>query len=188
MSAKHSHSDCASRIDINALSSSSVSTQWTDMSLQDHSYTDVDHFSLSKEKLTQTNTKSFDVKGVNCNTLNVLMLYDNITTDSKSLLHTGLSLTAFQTLVQVIEQSAQPFKFSIPVRDQVLLTLLKVKLNLVCDIGCRFGISESHATNFFNSWLPILAEKTEGLGKLASQGNTEGHNAVKISRKVSEDN
>lgn len=177
MSAKHSHSDCASRIDINALSSSSVSTQWTDMSLQDHSYTDVDHFSLSKEKLTQTNTKSFDVKGVNCNTLHVLMLYDNITTDSKSLLHTGLSLTAFQ-----------PFKFSIPLRDQVLLTLLKVKLNLVCDIGCRFGISESHATNFFNSWLPILAEKTEGLGTLASQGNTEGHNAVKISRKVSEDN
>lgn len=98
MSAKHSHSDCASQTDINALSSSSMATQWTDLSLQDYSYTDVDHLSLSKEKSTQTNTKCFEEKGVNCNTLHVLMSYDDITTDSKSLLYTGLSLTAFQTV------------------------------------------------------------------------------------------
>lgn len=86
------------------------------------------------------------------------MSYD-ITTDSKSLLYTGLLLTAFQTLVQVMEQSDQPFKFSMPVQDQVLLTLLKVKLNLLfADIGCRFGISERHVSNVYNNWLPFLAE------------------------------
>lgn len=55
------------------------------------------------------------------------MSYDDITTDSKSLLYTGLSLTAFQTLVQVMEQIDLPFKFSMSVRDHVLLTLLKIK-------------------------------------------------------------
>lgn len=63
-----------------------------------------------------------------------------------------------------MEQSDLPFKFSMPVRDQVLLTLLKMKLNLLfADIGCRFGISESHASNVCNNWLPFLAEKLRDL-------------------------
>lgn len=46
--------------------------------------------------------------------------YDDITADSKSLLYSGLSLTALHTLVQGL----QPFKFSVPVGDQVLITLM----------------------------------------------------------------
>lgn len=34
----------------------------------------------------------------------------------------------------------------------------------------------------------FLLNKTEGLGKLASHGNTAGHKAVKLSRKVPKDN
>lgn len=102
-------------------SSRSVATEWTHMSIQNHSYTDVDHLSLFREKSSQTYTKSFEEKGVSRNTLHVLMSYDDITTDSKTLLYTGLSLTAFQTLVQVMEQSdfniLKHFKFSMPVRD-----------------------------------------------------------------------
>lgn len=75
------------RISDNALSLSFVATQWTDMILQDHSYTDVDHLSLSKEKSTQTNTKSFEENGMKCNTFHVFMSYDNIATASKSLLY-----------------------------------------------------------------------------------------------------
>lgn len=69
MSGKHSHSDCASQTDINTLSSSSVAIQWTDMSLQDHSYKDVDHrFFSFQEKVTQTNTKRYEEKEANYNT------------------------------------------------------------------------------------------------------------------------
>lgn len=57
-----------------------------------------------------------------------------------------------------------PLKFTMPVSDQVLLVLMKFRLNLLFgDIANIFGISESHACTIFNQ-----SFKTEKLNSLAS--------------------
>ena len=48
--------------------------------------------------------------------------------------------------------------------DQIMLVLLKLKLNMIFeDLGRRFGISSSLACKIFNSWIPVLSDKLKSL-------------------------
>ena len=56
------------------------------------------------------------------------------------------------------------FKFQLEVTDQIMLVLLKLKLNMIFeDLGRRFGISSSLACKIFNSWIPVLSDKLKSL-------------------------
>lgn len=73
--------------------------------------------------------------------------------DKDSLLFTGLHLVHFHLMVQVL----LPFRkrsFSLPVVDQILMTLMKLKLNsLVGDIARRFKVSQSLASKIIAHWI-----------------------------------
>ena len=56
------------------------------------------------------------------------------------------------------------FKFQLEVTDQIMLVLVKLKLNLIFeDLGRRFGISSSLACKIFNSSIPVLSDKLKSL-------------------------
>jgi len=87
----------------------------------------------------------------------------NIVTDSDSLLHTGVTKEVFFTLVEYMSRF-NTFNFLLDIADQIMLVLMRLKLNLIFDDLCRrFGISSSLACNIFNSWMPVLADKLKSL-------------------------
>lgn len=48
---------------------------------------------------------------------------------------------------------------NISIRDQLLVTLIKLRLNLLhVDLGQRFKCSQAPITNIFMTWIPILYE------------------------------
>jgi hypothetical protein len=56
------------------------------------------------------------------------------------------------------------FSFQLHVADQLLLVLMKLKLNLLFnDLARRFGISKDLASRMYNPWMPVLAEKRQCL-------------------------
>ncbi|XP_063436957.1 uncharacterized protein LOC134718388 [Mytilus trossulus] len=69
---------------------------------------------------------------------------------------------------QYLESDFLPQKvdhtFQLEVADQLLLVLMRLKLNLIFDGLCRrFGISSGLACKIFNSWIPVLADKLKSL-------------------------
>ncbi|CAG2222433.1 unnamed protein product [Mytilus edulis] len=68
---------------------------------------------------------------------------------------------------QYLESDFLPQKdhtFQLEVADQLLLVLMRLKLNLIFDDLCRrFGISSGLACKIFNSWIPVLADKLKSL-------------------------
>lgn len=90
------------------------------------------------------------------------MAHNILLNDSDSLLYTGIPLQTFNSLVSVLEQFAGSFKMS--VRDQVLLTLMKLRLNLMIgDLSRRFFISESLSSKIISYWIDKLEEVTRNL-------------------------
>jgi len=84
-------------------------------------------------------------------------------TDCNSLLYTGVTKEIFFTLVKLLKIE-NTFSFQLDVADQLLLLLMKLKLNLLFnDLARRFGISKGLASRMYNSWMPVLAEKLQGL-------------------------
>jgi hypothetical protein len=56
------------------------------------------------------------------------------------------------------------FSFQLDVADQLLLVLMKLILSLLFnDLARWFGISKGLASRMYNSWMPVLAEKLQGL-------------------------
>ncbi|KAK0153581.1 hypothetical protein N1851_004647 [Merluccius polli] len=83
-------------------------------------------------------------------------------TSNNSLLYTGITLQTFDTLVSVLENFVGAFKMSL--RDQVLLTLMKLRLNLMIgDLSRRFFISESLTSKIISYWIDKLEEATRDL-------------------------
>ncbi|XP_039528263.1 uncharacterized protein LOC120479648 [Pimephales promelas] len=79
--------------------------------------------------------------------------------DARSRLYTGVRMVQFFTLVTVL----LPFsKLSIilPVVDQILMTLMKLKLNLILgDIAHRFNVSTSMASIVISHWIDVMGEQ-----------------------------
>ena len=117
-----------------------------------------------QSRFSQTNVILTEEKGVQskCDggTMSAAL---NINTDSDALLYTGVTKEVFFTLVKCMSQF-NTFKFQLEVTDQIMLVLLKLKLNLIFeDLGRRFGISSSLACKIFNSWIPVLSDKLKSL-------------------------
>lgn len=90
------------------------------------------------------------------------MAYRSLQNDSDSLLYTGLPLETLNTLILTLEMFAGPFKMA--VKDQILLTLMKLRLNLMIgDLSRRFFISESLASKIISYWVDKMEEVTRDL-------------------------
>lgn len=143
--------------------SRSTGTQWIDPTLHEHEYARP-CVSGSRDAGTQTRPSETEDKGVNCSTLHIRLTSADITSDSLSLLYTGLPLKTFRSVLSVMQNMDDPLKFTMPVSDQVFLVLMKLRLNLLFgDIANRFGISESHACTIFNQRLSFMALKLKNL-------------------------
>lgn len=124
----------------------SIQTQWEDPALLHHGY--------AKQP---TNSKEVHHQATQCNVAHHIIL-----SDSDSLLYTGIPLETFNTLVSTLEMFAGAFKMA--VRDQVLLTLMKLRLNLMIgDLSRRFFISESMTSKIISYWIDKLEEVTRDL-------------------------
>ena len=77
--------------------------------------------------------------------------------DVRSRLYTGVRIVQFFTLVTVL----MPFRktsITLPVVDQILMTLMKLKLNLILgDIAHRFNVCQSMAS--ISHWIDVMGEQ-----------------------------
>ena len=105
-----------------------------------------------------------DEKGVQVMTeTGTMSAKGSIVTDCDSLLYTGVTKEVFFTLVELMKIE-NTFSFQLDVTDQLLLVLMKLKLNLQFnDLAGRFGIAKGLASRMYNSWMPVIAEKLQGL-------------------------
>ncbi|XP_029974582.1 uncharacterized protein LOC115408132 [Salarias fasciatus] len=79
--------------------------------------------------------------------------------DRLSLLYTGLPLESFNILADQLTKDYIN-TFQLDVRDQVLMTLMKLRLNLLQeDLAERFSVSQSGVSRIITTWLDIVKEK-----------------------------
>ncbi|XP_056096639.1 uncharacterized protein LOC130100300 [Rhinichthys klamathensis goyatoka] len=121
-----------------------AATQWEDLTKTDHSYAaKLDHVNKSTQTGVQT------------------VADDMLLDDDTSLLYTGLRLLYFFTLVKTMLPFSKP-SCSIPVVDQILMTLMKLKLNLVLgDVAKRFKVSKGEVSKVIAHWIDTLGEQLE---------------------------
>lgn len=87
-----------------------------------------------------------------------------ILTEKDSVFYTGLSLTVYSTLVDIMRVHGNELPYLLSIDEQVLLTLVRLRLGLQFqDLGKRFGISHQLASRIFNSWINILAVQLKDL-------------------------
>ena len=141
------------------LSKSDVGTQWEDHSLTDHTY----NLMVEKPKLVDVNIQTTAPRMLNigcmCQLTGGAMTVTEINTDADALHYVGIHKDCFITLISVMEsQPGVPSNFGIPIGDQILLCLMRIKHNYVLeDLSRRFKISVSLVSNVFNTWVPLLA-------------------------------
>ncbi|XP_052447117.1 uncharacterized protein LOC127988404 [Carassius gibelio] len=123
-----------------------AATQWEDLTKTDHSYAaKLDHVNKSTQTGGQT------------------VADDMLLDDDISLLYTGLRLVYFFTLVKTMLPFSKP-SCSIPVVDQILMTLMKLKLNLVLgDVAKRFKVSKGEVSKVIAHWIDTLGEQLESM-------------------------
>lgn len=128
----------------------------------DHSY--AREWKDIQDKTVQTKIHLYEEKGVQV-TLEkgTMSAKRSIATDSDSLLYTGVTKQVFFTLVDCMSKF-NTFKFQMEIADQIMLVLMRLKLNLIFDdLSRRFGISSSLACTIFTSWMPLIADKLKSL-------------------------
>jgi len=119
----------------------SVGTQWEDHIFEEHCYSKRQHSVTYVSQSTQ------------CDTFKPLTLMNN----SDSNLYTGLPLHTFHTLVAVLHPHAN-VAYQTEVEQQILLTLMKLKLNLLIeDLAIRFCISVSQVSRIISFWIDTMA-------------------------------
>uniref|UniRef100_A0A3Q4M4T0 Uncharacterized LOC102788550 n=1 Tax=Neolamprologus brichardi TaxID=32507 RepID=A0A3Q4M4T0_NEOBR len=120
----------------------SVHTQWEDPSQQDHQYCSRSPRKEVQDQMTQCDEVAYFI----------------LQNDADALLYTGIPLETFNTLVSTLE-GCDDNEFTMPVRDQVLMTLMKLKSNRVIgDLSRQFRISQSMASKIILHWLDKLEE------------------------------
>ena len=121
-------------------------TQWVDFSLENHDYCQ----------------KSTQFKDGECQSNIVIAEEETLTaqlikTDTDAKLYAGIHHQTFLTLVQCMTVFAQT-KRRMPVEDHVLMTLMKLKLNLLAaDLSRRYGVSDSLVSKTVKFWIDTLA-------------------------------
>ncbi len=116
-------------LDCSATPGRSIQTQWEDPALLHHGY--------AKQPNNFNEVKEVHDKETQCS-----VEHSILQNDSDSLLYTGLPLETLNTLISTLEMFAGSFKMA--VRDQILLTLMKLRLNLmIADLSrCFFYVRE----------------------------------------------
>lgn len=108
-------------------------TQWEDLSLTDHVYCSTTQY--VKDKATQCKAE-----------MGPTVISTTVIDDARSRLYTGVRMAQFFALVTVLLPFSKP-SITPPVVDQILMTLMKLKLNLILgDIAHRFNVSTSMAS------------------------------------------
>lgn len=103
-------------------------TQWEDPSLTDHIYCSTTQ-PVKVDKATQCEAE-----------MGLTVTSTTLIDDARSQLYTGVCLDTFFTLVTVLLPFSKP-SITLPVVDQILMTLMKLKLNLILgDIAHRFNV------------------------------------------------
>lgn len=129
------------------VSFSDKGVQWTDCSLEDHTYVKI----LTARTMVSNKAVQCCVKD------EVSYAKRHITANNLSRLYTGVNSDVFWTLVQCMKQFGQD-GISMPVADQILMTLMKLKLNLLhADLSVRFGVSSSFVSKTIAYWITTLA-------------------------------
>uniref|UniRef100_A0A674A1E1 DDE Tnp4 domain-containing protein n=1 Tax=Salmo trutta TaxID=8032 RepID=A0A674A1E1_SALTR len=83
--------------------------------------------------------------------------------DADCLLYTGIPLLEFNTLVSRLQGFA-PTSSTMPVVDQILLTLMKLRQNFViADLARRFKRSPGQVSKTLTFWIDVIAEHTKDL-------------------------
>uniref|UniRef100_A0A671UHG4 THAP-type domain-containing protein n=1 Tax=Sparus aurata TaxID=8175 RepID=A0A671UHG4_SPAAU len=122
-----------------AKSSCDAQTQWSDPGMEDHTYS----------------------KGATITCELHTPLPPEL--DADSLLYTGIPLTEFITLVACL-QTLAPASPSMPVVDQILMTLMKLRQNFVmADLARRFKISQGQVSKTVGMWVDIMCEHMKDL-------------------------
>ena len=77
--------------------------------------------------------------------------------DKDARLYTGMKKERFLTLIRVMSPFADK-KYRMPVSDQILMTLMKLRFNLVGgDLARRFNISSGYVSTIISFWIRTLA-------------------------------
>lgn len=126
------------------------STQWEDLTLKDHSY-----------YRTMLPTKRVCVDhGIQCVIEQEKSLAEHlIKTNCDARLYAGVCVSAFWKIVKCMSKFGKK-GVKMPVSDQILMTLMKLRLNLFLgDLARRFGVSESFVSKTITYWIDKLAKE-----------------------------
>ena len=130
-------------------SSCDAQTQWSDPGMEDHTYSKGPTITCG----THTPPPELPRPVADC----------ILESDADSLLYTGIPLTEFQTLVACLQPFA-PASPSMPVVDQILMTLMKLRQNFVmADLARRFKISQGQVSKRVGMWVDIMCEHMKDL-------------------------
>ncbi|XP_049422808.1 uncharacterized protein LOC125882893 [Epinephelus fuscoguttatus] len=118
----------------------SVHTRWMDPTRQDHDYCKKANGKDVHDKTTQVDEFGYFI----------------LQNDADALLHTGIPLETFNILVSTLEGHAYS-AFTLSVRDQVLMTLMKLKTNCETDdLSRQFYVSQGMASRVISYWIDKL--------------------------------
>uniref|UniRef100_A0A672IZY4 THAP-type domain-containing protein n=1 Tax=Salarias fasciatus TaxID=181472 RepID=A0A672IZY4_SALFA len=123
-------------------------TQWEDQTIAEHNY-------ISKKQPINKEDKATQCEAENDPTVASTTVID----DDKSLLFTGVRKVQFFALVTSLLPFSKP-SVKLPVVDQILMTLMKLRLNLLLgDIAHRFSVSTSMASIVIGHWIDVMGEQ-----------------------------
>ncbi|KAJ8375535.1 hypothetical protein SKAU_G00061150, partial [Synaphobranchus kaupii] len=124
-------------------------TQWSEPGMEDHTY------SKGPTITCRMSTPSPELSHPVADSI--------LKSDADSLLYTGIPLIEFHTLVSCL-QPFTPTSSSMPVVDQILMTLMKLRQNFVmADLARRFKMSQGQVSKTVGMWIDIMAEHTKDL-------------------------
>ncbi|XP_056094218.1 uncharacterized protein LOC130072919 [Rhinichthys klamathensis goyatoka] len=124
-------------------------TQWEDPSVSDHNYTTISQLNLKPP------TSEIGTQCVEPAPLYITLLRN----DHLCQLYTGLTLDAFHSVAEHLT-SSYTNSFQLHTWDQLLMTLMKLRLNLLQgDLAERFCVSQSIVSKVISCWLDIMEEK-----------------------------
>ncbi|XP_041928787.1 uncharacterized protein si:dkey-56d12.4 [Alosa sapidissima] len=124
-----------------------ASTQWEYLHMEDHTYAVSDplHCPHLHDQTTPCPEQN-------------LVHTELLRNDRLSLLYTGLSLDAFEALADDLTAGCSISQLH--PKDQLLMTLMKLRLNLLQDdIAKRFRVSQTMVSRIISQWLDIMEEK-----------------------------
>uniref|UniRef100_A0A8C7X4A8 DDE Tnp4 domain-containing protein n=1 Tax=Oryzias sinensis TaxID=183150 RepID=A0A8C7X4A8_9TELE len=120
-----------------------VGIQWPDH--MDHNYS----FSCGNKPMKDCGTQTDPTPSVSAKYLN----------NKDFIFYTGLCADSFWLLLRaILTFCSQPLNTKLAVHEQFLLVLMRLRLGLLfTDLGKRFGVSRTTASEMFTFWRPILA-------------------------------